>query len=121
MIGKPNLYALVGMKFRNAEAFVAKLTPDVPLMLVREPDNKFDRNAVQVWAKDGDAWRHVAYISKDQNAVLSRFIDQQGKAWAEPQPILAMDAPAPETFKVQQAVDARLHAGRNTYPLCEVI
>lgn len=113
-------YAVVGMKHRGAEAFVAALPPDSPLMLVREADNKFDRNAVQVWAQDGGGWRHVGYVPKTQNQVLAQFIDAIGKPWTEPQPVMALDAPAPTSVKVSRAVDGRLHKGSNTYPLVEV-
>lgn len=132
MAGKPNLYAMVGMQHRlggkaAAAAFVAKLTAATPMMLVRDPDNKFDRNAVQVWVLEvpdvPGSWRHIGFISKDQNAVLSRFIDQNGKPFVPPAQVekMAKDSGAPNFDRVGLAVDARLHVGRNEYPLVEVV
>lgn len=113
---KPQRYALVGMKHQGAEALVASLPPDEPLVLVREPDNRFDRNAVQVWARG----QHVGYVPKTQNAVLAQFIDAMGRPWTKPRPVLALDAPSPISIEVHKAVDARLHLGSNTYPLIEI-
>lgn len=117
MNGKPARYAIVGMKHRGAEEFVKSLPPDEPLVLVREPDNKFDANAVQVWARG----RHIGYIPKTQNAVLSQYITACGKPWLKPSAVLAIDAVMPTTAEVFKSVGARLHLGSNTYPLVEVV
>lgn len=115
---KPQRYAIVGMKHRGAEALVASLPPDEPITLVREPGNKYDPNAVQVWARG----KHVGYVPKAQNAVLARFIDATGRHWMAPSPVAAMDASKPAgSVEVFRAVDARLHLGSNTYPLIEVV
>lgn len=118
---KPQRYALVGMKHRGAEDFVKNLPPDEPLTLVREPGNKYDPNAVQVWARG----RHVGYVPKTQNAVLAKFIDDNGSP-TDATKLLGMDAAA-GTAAAQatgpalgNAVAARLHLGSNTYPLIEV-
>ena len=105
------------MKHRGTGALVAELPPDEPLTLVREPGNKYDANAVQVWGRG----RLLGYISMEQNAVLAKFIDQNGKNWSAPSPVLAMDAPIPSSVEVFRAVDARLHKGSNTWPLVEVL
>jgi uncharacterized protein YcbX len=111
---KPNRYAIVGMKHRGAEALVASLPPDEPLTLVREADNKFDPNAVQVWARG----RHVGYIPKTQNAVLARFIDENGKLVS----IMGMDEGGGNVERATgKSIDARLHLGSNTHPLVEVV
>lgn len=113
MNGKPQRYALVGMKHRGTEQLVADLPPDAPLTLVREPDNKYDRNAIQVWANG----RHVGFISKDQNAVLAQFIDAMGKTTA----IMGFDAGGGNAESARgKSVDARLHKGNNTWPLVEI-
>lgn len=74
MAEKPNRYSIVGMNFRKSEKFVAELAPGTKLALVREPTNKYDKNAVAVWC--GDV--HVGYVPKTQNAVLAKFIDENG-------------------------------------------
>ncbi len=113
-----NRYMIVGMKHHfdswvEARDYLATVTPQTPLLLVHETNNEHDANAVQVWAKEGESWRHIAYISRDQNAVLSQFIDQHGKDWTEPQSILPIGAPMPETIKIRKVVDARRQAGDN--------
>jgi hypothetical protein len=66
-----SLFALVGMKHRGTEALVASLPQGEPLTLIREPDNKFDPNAVQVWARG----LHVGYISAKQVKPLAMAMD----------------------------------------------
>lgn len=133
MTDKPNnrnLYAVVGMGHRdksegiNVEAFLRSLPNDHPVVLVREPQNKFDRNAVQVWV----GGRHVGFVPKTQNAVLSKFIETAGTTVTERQKLerstgiisLAMDEAGTVTIAQNKAVDAKLHWGRNEVPLVEV-
>lgn len=122
MTDKPNRYAVVGMKHikspdYNAHEMVMRAPHHQAVTLVREPGNRFDPCAVQVWI-DG---KRVGYISKDQNAVLSRFIDDNGCWWlpitAE---MLAMDAEMPAGVGAAKAVTARIHKGNNEYPLVEI-
>lgn len=65
------LVALVGMKHRGTEALVASLPQGEPLTLVREPTNKYDRNAVQVWARG----KHLGYIKASQNGAICMAMD----------------------------------------------
>ena len=109
MTEKLQRYALVGMKHRGAETFVAELPPDEPLILIREPNNRFDRNAVQVWARD----RHVGSIAKTQNAILARFIDEFGDT-------ARTDDAGTEKAVFARKVAARLHKGNNEWPLVEI-
>lgn len=66
-----HLIALVGMKHRGTEALVASLPQGEPLVLKREPDNKFDPRAVQVWARG----QHVGYLKASQNAPIALAMD----------------------------------------------
>ena len=66
-----SLYALVGMRHRGTEALVASLPQGEPLTLIREPDNKFDPNAVQVWARG----QHVGFIAAKQVKPLAMAMD----------------------------------------------
>lgn len=123
----PNYYALVGMQHRGAEKFVADLPADAPLLLVREPSNKYDRNAIAVWAHDNEAGtlRHVGYIPKSQNAALAEKIDQDGTPWSPPTnlPLAAgaeMIVRADSTGAMPKTMPARLHRGVNTHPLVDI-
>lgn len=79
-------YLVLGMRFQGAENLAANLKHEDPIRLVREPGNKFDPNAIAVWAIDPSLGREkkLGYVSKTQNALLAQFIDQQGKLWREP-------------------------------------
>lgn len=67
------LVALVGTKYcgPGMVALLASLPQGEPLTLKREPDNKFDRNAVQVWARG----QHLGYVKGNQNRDLAMAID----------------------------------------------
>lgn len=74
------IYTLVGMKHRNAEEFVKNLPAGEPLKLVRDPDNKFDPYAVQVWAQDkndvGSVGHHIGFIKATEVHPLARRMDK---------------------------------------------
>lgn len=69
-------YTMVGMQHRGSEAIVGSLRHYEPLLLLREPGNKFDRNAVQVWARG----QHVAFIPKKENVALAALMDERGRS-----------------------------------------
>jgi hypothetical protein len=72
---KPELYAIVGMKFRGTEALVKELPNGEPLDLKREPENPADGRAVQVWARG----QHVGYVRSSQNFHLAVALDSGTK------------------------------------------
>lgn len=67
------LVALVGTRYRGQEMvdLLASLPQGEPLVLVREPNNKYDRNAVQVWARG----HHVGFVKGTQNRALAMAMD----------------------------------------------
>lgn len=67
-------YSIVGQKHRGLDPYLTGTLPGTPVVLVREPANKFDPNAVMVWI-DG---KHVGYIPSKDAAALAPFIDQTG-------------------------------------------
>lgn len=100
---KPSLYALVGMKHRNSEGFVATLPNGEDLELVREPGNKFDPLAVQVWARG----RHVGYVSAKQVKPLALAMDTRQRTF--------------EFASDQARMPAKLHRSTaERWPLVEV-
>lgn len=109
-------YSIVGMNHTGKEAFVAALETGKPVLLVREPENKFDKRAIAVWI-DGE---RVGYVPRNQNGILSNFIDQVGQPWE--QPALAQDGtdPAP-TVVWERTLEARFVRSPNSgFPLVEV-
>lgn len=104
-------YSIVGMEHQNSVHIVAALEPGVTVTLVREPENKFDKNAVAVWV-DG---RRVGYIPKSQNVPLAAWMDNTGHGY-NPEALLAMDQ-KPDA----KAVDAKFVRSPNSgYPMVEV-
>lgn len=72
----PNRYSIVASNhIDGAEAFVKTLATGVAAVLVREPDNQHDKNAIAVYV-DG---KKIGYIPKKQNTVLAQFMDQKGQ------------------------------------------
>ena len=105
----PNRYSIVGTQFTGVpESFVAALKPGTPALLVREPANQHDKNAIAVYV-DGT---RIGYVPKKQNAVLAQFIDQQGGIMQ-----LAMDA-APTTEKAIAGTFVR--SPNSGFPMVEI-
>jgi hypothetical protein len=103
-------YSIVGMNYIKTEDIVAALAVGTPVVLVREPNNVHDKNAVAVWV-DG---KRVGYIPKAQNFVLAQFIDQQ--------PVRSMAFDSGTGFKTDvHAVDATFVRSPNSnYPMVQV-
>lgn len=73
-----HLVALVGMKHRGEEAeeLVRALPAGAPLHLVREPNNRHDPHAIQVYARHGNGELvHVGYLKSGQNSLIARWMD----------------------------------------------
>lgn len=105
------------MNHQGTEAIVAALTPGAVVALVREPENKFDKNAVAVWV-DG---KRVGYIPKATNRELATMIDAKGRKWTAPAPVLGLDEKAPEPATLHMAVDAKFVRSPNSgYPQVEL-
>lgn len=64
--------ALVGMHFRpQGKALVAEMEEGQVLRLVREPENKYDPNAIQVFFEDS----HIAYVNRDEAVWIADALD----------------------------------------------
>jgi single-stranded-DNA-specific exonuclease len=68
---------LAGVSFEGRQDVVAKLQPDTPLRLVRQPDNEFDPNAIAVLAPTGE---QVGFLNRRLASVLSPALDA-GARW----------------------------------------
>ena len=69
-----SIYVVVGMKHRGTDEIVASLENGEPAELIREPDNAYDSNAVQVWATGV----HVGYVKGTQARKLGPEMDRAG-------------------------------------------
>ena len=110
-------FSIVGMNHRNTEVIVDALAVGTVLTLVREPTNKYDPNAVMVWA-DGI---HIGYIPRTQNKPLAALIDSKGKRWTASTEVLALDGTGLESATVYLALDATFVRSPNSgYPQAEI-
>lgn len=66
-----SIYSIVGMRFHNAETFVAGLRAGEYLRLKREPDNAHDPFAIQVWVGE----RLVGYVKATEGRMLANEMD----------------------------------------------
>ena len=60
-------------KTAAAESFVAKLKKGQQVMLMAEPDNPFDSNAIAVYID----YERIGYIDKEETAEVQTFLDEQ--------------------------------------------
>ena len=79
-------YSIVGMDHQGTTDIVAALQPGVTVTLVREPENKFDKNAIAVWS----GGKRIGYIPSKQNAGLAAAMDQGAHGYDSAK-LLAMD------------------------------
>lgn len=70
------IFKVVGVSFKNEngtsrQEIISKLTKSSDIILVREPNNPYDINAVAVVA-DG---QQIGYVSKQYAELLAQFMD----------------------------------------------
>jgi hypothetical protein len=73
-----NIYApLVGMNYRVGIQLQGELAAHVPLAirLEREPENRFDPNALKVVLQEIRPDMHIGYIARDVAARLAKLVD----------------------------------------------
>lgn len=115
-------YSIVGSNFVKAEEFIKTLAVGTEVVLVREPTNAFDPNAVAIWAEG----RKVGYVPKKSNAILAAFIDQSGRAWMPPGAEitvgeLAQDQSVSVHIEGSKAIDGKFFRSPNSaFPMVEV-
>ena len=72
-------FAAVGVTFDNRQELLAELYSDsvksgidnIPVVLQKEPENQYDKNAVAIKTTDG---RSIGYVSKDFNEEIGEKI-----------------------------------------------
>ena len=63
-------YSIVGQRHIGLDPYLEGILPGTPVLLVREPTNEYDQNAIQVWI-DG---KRVGYLPKGDAAKLAPII-----------------------------------------------
>jgi hypothetical protein len=108
-------FSIVGQKFRGLDPYLPGILPGTKVVLMREPDNKFDKNAVMVLI-DG---HHVGYLSSKQNADVARAIDQNGRLAVRSDYVYGQAADS--NIEIRRAIDAKFARSPNSsYPMVEV-
>ena len=67
---------VVGVTYEGRQAIVSKLTLNEEVLLIRDPHNPFDKNAIKVTRRDGE---HFGFIGRDLAARLANKLDAYGK------------------------------------------
>lgn len=110
-------FSIVGINFVEAEEFVKTIKAGTPAVLVREPTNQNDPNAVAVWIEG----RRVGYVPKKSSVALAAKIGASGRPWTKPRAALGLDEAAPENAAVHMAIDATFTRSENSqYPQVQV-
>ena len=110
-------YSIVGQKHLGFDPYLVGILPGAEVVLVREPTNGFDPNAVQVWI----GGQHVGYLPKSQIVELAAFIDQNGHDIpATEAEIMAADS-AGTHLSIRKGINAKfIRSPNSAYPMCEV-
>lgn len=66
------LYSIVGMQFAGTVDLMKSLPAGEPLVLEREPTNRFDSNAVKVFARG----THVGYLKAAHARDVAQIMDR---------------------------------------------
>lgn len=71
---------VAGVTYQNEDGtsrkdIIAGLSSGDKLRLEREPDNKYDPNAVKVCALCGDTWKQIGYLPKDVAGEVSTALE----------------------------------------------
>lgn len=87
----PLLTRVAGVSFDGRQELISILTKDSPVSLVREKDNKFDKNAISVEVVDWGGKLKIGYIPKSVNSILAKDMDNGLKFVAKITSIIGID------------------------------
>lgn len=113
-------YSIVGTQHRKSDDFLRAQPVGTPAVLVREPDNPYDKNAVQVWV----AGKFVGFVPKATNKALAARIDASGYSLilnGEPSEVAKAMMGLDSALLQSRAIDARYVISPNSaFPQVEV-
>lgn len=103
--------SIVGQKFRGLDPYLPGIETGTEAILVREPFNQYDANAVAVWIEG----KHVGYLPKADNTPIAVKIDATGAPWSPP------DNARTDSADVTRAITVKMVRSPNTgYPQVEI-
>lgn len=86
--------SVAGVTFEGRQELLAELHKaqeagaGIATFLVREPDNKYDANAIQVLAEGNDGPKHVGYVPRHLAAKLAPLLDAGATVTTDPARII---------------------------------
>ncbi|WP_176547943.1 HIRAN domain-containing protein [Priestia aryabhattai] len=66
---------VAGVSFDGRQEHIKKMTKRTKLKLEREPDNRYDENAIMVLAKINQKWHQIGYLHRDYAAKFASVMD----------------------------------------------
>lgn len=110
-------FNIVGQKFRGLDPYLPGIVAGCPALLVREPTNQFDPNAIAVYV-DG---KHVGYLRKEDNKDLAKRIDAEGSTIAFDSAPASLDHVALERLAGNKTMRATFQRSSNSsYPQVQI-
>jgi single-stranded-DNA-specific exonuclease len=67
---------IVGVSYENRQSVVAQLQQGEQVLLIRQPENSYDENAVMVTRQNG---QQFGYLNRELAAMLATRLDRYGK------------------------------------------
>ena len=108
-------YSIVGQKFLDLDPYLTGIPAGIPAELVREPENQYDPNAIQVWIEG----RRVGYIPKKDNVALGKHMDRAGVEKAMAKSGIAADASLGHAMRITLAATF-VRSPNSAYPQVEL-
>jgi len=66
---------VAGVTYNNRQNVLAQMTGDEPCMIVPEPENKYDPNALAVWVSLKGERYHVGYVPREIAAEIAPLLE----------------------------------------------
>ena len=112
-------YPIVAQTKLGLDSHLVGILPGTPVILVRQPENRYDENAVMVLIDD----KHVGYIQRAQNTALAYHIDWKGRDYQ--QFVARVDAKPGDKVEgdlvVRKAIEGKFCRSPNSaYPMVEI-
>lgn len=116
-MGNEMRYSIVGQKHLDKDPYLPGFRAGIPAVLVREPDNPADPNAVAVYVNG----EKVGFIPRRDNVAIARLIDATGETYAETIAAigLAVDANSPQAQQ-RTLVAKFIRSPNSAYPQVEI-
>lgn len=106
-------FPIVGMRHHGVAAFLVTLLPmECPLRLVREPENPYDANAIQVWVDNSSD-----HLTDEDVLEVLDYEEQNDRGEPElGESVMLGFIPMRMNSELADALDAELAAGRELPP-----